>query len=80
MKSLVLALLLCSTAQAKEFTFTYHFPYGTQLNKFVLKQEGSDYEEAYKKASFKCLDHYLDIVRLNEETKLDIVDTCANPR
>lgn len=80
MKSLILALLLCSTAQAEEFTFTYHFPYGTQLNKFVHKQQGNDWEEAYKKASYKCLDHYLKIVRLNEETKYDIVDTCANPR
>jgi hypothetical protein len=79
----ILALLLCSTCYAKdlnEFTFKFHFPYGTQSNEFIQTTYGTSWEEAYKKATSKCVDHYLKIVRLDEETKLDIIDACVNPR
>lgn len=76
----VAALLLCSTSHAKDFTFTFHYPYDTQMNKFEVKMEGKDWKEAYERATQKCVSHYLDMVRLNEDTKLDIIDACVNPR
>lgn len=75
-----LSLLLCSTGHAKEFTFTFHYPYGTQSNKLVYKTDAKDWDEAFKRAASFCAKKYAEISNLDEETKLDIIDACVNPR
>lgn len=81
MKTLILALLLCSTAQAKEFRFTFYFPYGTNQNKLQYKTDAFSQEEAYRRASQFCFDFFTKKeANLTEEKGLDIIDTCVNPR
>lgn len=81
MKKLILALLLCSTANAKEFKFTFYFPYGTKDNKLEYSVESNTLESAYKRASSYCFDFYVkQMSNFNEEKGLDIIDSCVNPR
>lgn len=75
MKALIL-VLLCSTAQAKEFKFSYtldgyNFQYSTDAN---------SWEEAFERGSQSCLKFFVNKKPLNEDRVLDIVDVCANPK
>lgn len=80
MKTLIFALLLCSTAEAKEFKFVYHYPYDTNMNRFQVSIDADSWSEAHSKAADQCVDHYLDTVRLDEYSKVEIANVCTNPR
>lgn len=75
MKTLILALLLCSTAHAEEFTFNFKF--GKEI--FQVKASGSDRLKASRAAASKCFQHFTNGEYPGEEKGLQIIDTCANP-
>lgn len=75
MRFLIFALLLCSTANAQEFTFNFRFGKET----FQIKQKGLDWYEASGKAAKKCFEHFTKGEYPGEDKGLRIIDTCANP-
>lgn len=76
MKSLIFALLLCSTAQAEEFKFTYIF----DGNRLQYKTDAPDWETAFGRAAEFCFKFFIKKEKVfREEKGLDIIDTCANP-
>lgn len=77
MKWLLATVLLCSTAQAKEFKFKWES--GRDLLQY--KTNADTWEEAYKRAAEFCFDFLTKReTNLTEEKGLDIIDICANPR
>ncbi|NJO48103.1 MAG: hypothetical protein HC840_00140 [Leptolyngbyaceae cyanobacterium RM2_2_4] len=77
MKYLILALLLCSAAEAKEF----HFKYTLDRDLLEYKTNADTWEEAFKRGASFCFDFFVKREKtLTEEKGLDIIDTCANPR
>ncbi len=60
----------------KEYTFKY------QLKTEILRLsiEAQSYEDAFEKAASQCAKHFKGQSRLDENAKMDIIDTCANPR
>lgn len=76
MKTLILALLFCSTTQAAEFKFLYKMN-GKTLE---IKMEGKTWEQAFERAAGKCVQFFRKDKPMNEDFKLDIIDVCANPR
>jgi hypothetical protein len=75
MKTPILALLLCSSAHAEEFTFSFKFGKET----FQVKASGSERLKASSSAASKCFQHFTNGVYQGEEKSLRIIDTCANP-
>lgn len=75
MKTLILALLLSSTAHAEEFTFNFKFEGKT----YQAKVEGSDRLEASKKAASKCFKHFTNDNYPGESRGMLIIDVCVNP-
>lgn len=75
-------LLVTQLATAAEFKFVFKFPYGAAkpIETLVIKQDGSDYEQAYRAAASKCAKYFGGKTTLTEEKILDIIDVCANPR
>lgn len=77
MKSLILGLLLCSAAEAKEFSFTYKL----DGSKIEYKVEASTWEEAFVQGAQFCFGFFTkDQKKISEERGLDIIDACANPK
>ena len=58
----------------------YGFKFSLKGATFEYKQSSSSFEEAYERAAKACYSHYKDGKRLTEDTGLDIIDVCANPR
>lgn len=75
MKTLIFALLLCSTANADEFAFNFRFGKET----FQVKAKGSDRNSASKEAASKCFQRFTKGEYPGEKQGLLIIDTCANP-
>ena len=75
MKTLLL-VLLCSAAQATEFTFKYELN-GTT---FEIKKQEDTWEQAYQFAAQKCFDFYREKGPHSMEYGLDVIDVCANPK
>lgn len=59
---------------------TYTFKYQLKTEIIRLSIEAQSYEDAFEKAASQCARHFQGQSKLNEETKMDIIDTCANPR
>lgn len=76
MKYLICLVLLCSTAQAKEFKFTYLF----RRDKLQYKTDADTWEQAFERGSQFCFDFYAKREPLTEDRGLEIIDACANPR
>lgn len=68
-------VLLCSTANAEEFTFNFRFEKET----FQVKAKGSDRNEASGIAAKKCFQHFTRGTYPGEVKGMKIIDTCANP-
>jgi hypothetical protein len=76
MKILIFALL-CSTANATEFKFTYTL----DRDQLQYKTDAKNWDEAFKRGAQFCFDFFVKKEKaLSEEKGLDIIDTCANPR
>lgn len=75
MKTLILALLLSSTAQAEEFTFNFKFEGQT----YQAKVNGSSKLKASKEAASKCFQHFTKGEYPGEDKGLRIIDVCVNP-
>jgi hypothetical protein len=76
MKYLIL-LLLCGTANATEYKFTYTIG----RDQLLYKTEAKTWEEAFKRGADFCFDFLVKKEKaLSEEKGLDIIDICANPR
>ena len=77
MRHIFLTLLLCSTASATEFKFTYTLG----RDQLQYKTEASDWKTAFNRGAEFCFDFFVKREKnLTEEKGLDIIDTCANPR
>lgn len=72
----ILILLLCSLAQAKEFTFKYQY----KDKKFYIKVDDQNKDKAFRKAANFCFITLTAGTYPGEEKGLDMIDTCANPR
>lgn len=75
MKLLIFAVLLCSTANAQEFTFNFRL--GKEM--FQTKAKGVDWYEASDKAAKICFEHFTKGQYPGENKGMLIIDTCANP-
>jgi hypothetical protein len=74
---MVLTMLMPSIAMAKEYKFVTTYNGGT----LQFKTEAKTWEEAYTKEAQFCFDFFTKRVKLmTEETGLDIIDACANPK
>lgn len=77
MKFLIFALLLCSTANATEFKFTYTLG----RDQLQYKTDAKNWDEAFRRGADFCFNFFTDREKnLSEEKGLDIIDSCANPR
>jgi len=77
MKALIFTLLLCSTAEAKEFKFTYILG----RDQLQYKTNADTWEEAFKRGADFCFDFFVKKESvISEDRGLDIIDICANPR
>lgn len=75
MKFLIFALL-CSTANAEEFKFTYLFG----RDKLEYKTDAKDWEEAHERGAMFCNEFFVKREKtFSEQRRLDIIDTCTNP-
>lgn len=63
-------------------TKDYHFKYNWEGKELALDYRAQSWEDAFKKAADACFRHYSREAggRLSEDTGLDIIDVCANPR
>lgn len=76
MKYLIL-LLLCSTASATEYKFTYT----VGRDKLEYKTDAKTWDEAFKRGADFCFNFFSKTNKpFSEEKGLDIIDSCANPR
>ena len=58
----------------------YSFKFHLKGEKFEYSQKSATYEEAFERAAKACYQHYKGGRHLSEDTGLDIIDVCANPR
>lgn len=63
-----------------QFEKEYNFRFIFQKEIYEKKQTAASYEEAFEKAAKSCFQHFKSGRRISEETGLDIIDVCANPR
>jgi hypothetical protein len=63
-----------------ETSKVYGFKFSLKGATFEYKQSSPSFEEAFERAAQACYTHFKDGKRLNEDTGLDIIDVCANPR
>ncbi len=75
MKSIIF-VLLCSTVQAKDFTFKYKLG----ANTLEIKVKKETWEEAFTISADKCFKHFIVQKPMSKDYGLDVIDTCANPR
>ena len=75
-KYAIAILLLASTANAKEYKFTYSFEKET----LVYRTEAKTWEEAFKSGADCCFEFFKNVKPLTEDRGLDIIDVCANPK
>ncbi len=76
MKALILGLLLCSTANASEFKFTYIFG----RDKLEYKTDAKNWDQAFRRGADFCFEFFAKKQRpLSEDKGLAIINTCANP-
>jgi len=89
MKTALLVLILASSYFSTSFAAinpadqgkTYNFIFHGPKQSFTIEQKGNTYEEAYEQAAQSCMIQMRgNATKLSEDQKLDIVDTCANPR
>lgn len=76
MKTLIFLVLLCSTAEAKEFKFTYTLG----RDQLQYKTNAETWETAFKRGADFCFDFFTKKEPFSEDRWLEIIDTCANPR
>src|SRR6187399_580617 len=67
---------ISSEPMAKLYTFKFKMAKET----FEYEQKAPSYEDAFDKAAQACYKHFKGGRRLSEDTGLDIIDVCANPR
>lgn len=88
MRKYLLVILLASLYFSTSFAFvstqpnekSYAFKYHIGKQTLEFNQKAATYEEALEKVAFKCFSELKAGKKLNEETGLDIIDICANPR
>jgi hypothetical protein len=89
MKQLIAVLLLIFIANAASAEIdkdarpqVYTFKFKLKGETLEIRRPASTYEEAYEKAASSCFDHFRKAYggRVSEDTGLDIIDVCANPR
>jgi hypothetical protein len=74
---ILIFVILCSHAQAKEFTFKFNI----NRDQLQYKTDADTWEIAYKRAANFCFDFLAKREKtLTEDKGLDIIDVCANPR
>ena len=59
---------------------TYDFKFIFQKETYEKTQAASSYEEAFERAAKAFFQHFKSGRRITEETGMDIIDVCANPR
>ena len=75
MKYLIL-VLLCSTANATEYKFTYLLG----RDKLEYKTDAPNWETAHARGADFCFKFFSKMNKpFSEEKGLDIIDTCVNP-
>lgn len=84
MKYAVLFLSIWSSTSfaAKQYGKNYSFEFKPYLNRsFTFQAQADSFEEAYEIAAKACVKYYSQGRNVShEDTKLDIVDICANPK
>jgi hypothetical protein len=77
MKTLIAILLLSTIALAdQEFTFKYKLE-GETLE---VKKTAPSWEEAFSFSAQKCYEFFKKNRQFTEQSRLDIIDVCANPK
>jgi hypothetical protein len=65
-----------TTPQQKEYTFKFKMKSGS----FEYVRSAPSYDEAYEAAAQACFKFFKGGRHVSEDTGLEIIDTCANPR
>ncbi len=82
--TLLLFVALQSSAMAwvesNPISKKYHFNFQGKAGSFSIEIQDGSYEDAYQKAAQNCLGRLTRSGHMSEDEKLDLVDTCANPR
>lgn len=82
--ALVLSFLFTTTSYAwvasAPIEKTYAFKFKMNQETYEYTASSTSYEDAYEKAAKSCYQHFKGGRRISEDTGLDIIDVCANPR
>jgi hypothetical protein len=71
-----MGFLSATSFASKEYEYNFQFK-GEKLN---AKIEATNPDEAYEKAVRMCMKAFSSTGKLTESAKLDLVDSCANPK
>lgn len=75
----LITLSFSAQAETAHYQFTYITP---QKQEWVLPVQSNeqDFELSFEQAASACVKHFRSKGSLTEDQKLDLVDTCANPK
>lgn len=80
MKWLAIILLIPSFCFAEEFHLEYHLLYGKIDNQIKVVVDANSFLEAIDKGASLCFQAFQNLAPITEDFKLDLTDSCANPR
>lgn len=80
MRTLRLIFILASFSLVAFGSETYNFKYNFKGEILTIKQEAKDPNQALSLAAKSCFHHFKKNQKLSENTGLDLIDVCANPK
>lgn len=64
----------------KAHKFVYRMKSTQNVEVFEFSSTAPSYEDAFERAADACFKHFKNGKKLTEDSGLDIIDVCANPR